>query len=431
MSSTLTEAQKTVEWWTADPTRTTVEFEVEHFWGLHTVRGRFRRFDGSYVVGPAGSEIELTIDAASVDTGISARDRHLRSADFFDVEEHPQVRFTSTRVDGLGNGRVHVSGELEAAGTRVPLAFDASVRVIDGELELEATTTVDQRAHRHEPGPASQRAADCEAAREDAPRPRTARVALRCGAADATVNPLRKPARRGHARVTGGDPHAERGGEDLEVERGAEVDRFAVDTGVYRRRPIHLDGRRRPRSPRRRAGPGSVDDDDPEAAAVEPGPRALRQRPIEGVRVVRHEDDRGLTMLVSLVVHDTKLGCRRARPEDLTCRLEQGSRLRVAIRRLPNRFAVHPERDVVEKQPTVHAGDVDQALEAVGERLERADEVVPIDAQVEREVISRAGGNADERQAVCTRSRRDDRERSVASGDAECIRAALHRLANE
>ena len=97
MSSTLTETQTTVERWTADPTRTTVEFEVEHFWGLHTVRGRFRRFDGSYVVGPAGAEIELTIDAASVDTGISARDKHLRSADFFDVDQHPQVRFTSTR----------------------------------------------------------------------------------------------------------------------------------------------------------------------------------------------------------------------------------------------------------------------------------------------------------------------------------------------
>ena len=145
MSSTLTEAQKTVEWWMADPTRTTVEFEVEHFWGLHTVRGRFRRFDGVYVVGTAGPEIELTIDAASIDTGISACDRHLRSADFFDVDEHPQVRFTSTRVDGLGNGRVHVSGELEAAGARVPVAFDATLRVIDGELELEATTTVDQR----------------------------------------------------------------------------------------------------------------------------------------------------------------------------------------------------------------------------------------------------------------------------------------------
>ena len=66
-------------------------------------------------------------------------------ADFFDVAEHPLVRFTSTRVNGLGDGRVHVSGELEAAGARVPVAFDASVRVIDGELELEAMTTVDQR----------------------------------------------------------------------------------------------------------------------------------------------------------------------------------------------------------------------------------------------------------------------------------------------
>ena len=149
MSTALIEAQTTVEQtaverWNVDRTRTTVEFEVEHLWGLHTVRGRFRSFDGAYVVGPAGQEIELTIDAASADTGISARDRHLRSADFFDIAEHPQVRFRSTRVTGLGNGRVHVSGELEAAGTTVPLAFDASVRVIDGELELEATTTVDQ-----------------------------------------------------------------------------------------------------------------------------------------------------------------------------------------------------------------------------------------------------------------------------------------------
>jgi polyisoprenoid-binding protein YceI len=145
MSSTLTEqTQTTIERWTADRSRTTVEFEVKHFWGLHTVRGRFNRFDGSYLVGSAGLEIELTIDAASVDTGVAARDGHLRSADFFDVAEHPLVRFASTRVTGLGNGHVHVSGELEVAGTGVPVAFDASVRAIDGELELEATTTVDQ-----------------------------------------------------------------------------------------------------------------------------------------------------------------------------------------------------------------------------------------------------------------------------------------------
>jgi polyisoprenoid-binding protein YceI len=144
MSSTLTETQTTVERWMADPSRTTVEFEVKHLWGLHTVRGRFRRFDGSYVVGPAGDAIRLTIDA-SVDTGNAARDEQLRLADVFDVDHHPHVRFTSTRVTGLGNGHVHVSGELAAAGTPVPVALDASVRVVEGELELEATASVDQR----------------------------------------------------------------------------------------------------------------------------------------------------------------------------------------------------------------------------------------------------------------------------------------------
>jgi polyisoprenoid-binding protein YceI len=117
------------------------------------VRGCFRRFDGVYVVGTAGPEIELTIDAASIDTGISARDRHLRSADFFDVDEHPQVRFTSTQVTGIGNGQVRVSGELDVAGTSVPLSFDASVRMIGAELELEATAAVDQRSFGMGQGP--------------------------------------------------------------------------------------------------------------------------------------------------------------------------------------------------------------------------------------------------------------------------------------
>jgi polyisoprenoid-binding protein YceI len=152
MSTTVTETQA-IERWTADPGRAAVEFEVEHLWGLHTVRGRFRRADCSYVVGLAGSEIQLTIDAASVDTGNATRDEHLRSAEFFGVAEHPQVRFTSRDVIGLGNGHVHVSGQLQAAGMSVPVAFDASVRVIDGELELEATTTVDQRRFGMSQGP--------------------------------------------------------------------------------------------------------------------------------------------------------------------------------------------------------------------------------------------------------------------------------------
>ena len=136
--------QPMMERWTVDPQRTTVEFEVNHFWGLHTVHGRFDRFEGSYTVGPAGPQIDLAIDAASVDTGNAARDKHLRAEDYFDVAEYPQMRFSSTRVRPTGIGRVQVSGTLSAAGASVPVDFEATVRLVDGELEVEATTTVDQ-----------------------------------------------------------------------------------------------------------------------------------------------------------------------------------------------------------------------------------------------------------------------------------------------
>jgi polyisoprenoid-binding protein YceI len=130
--------------WTLDASRSVVEFRVRHFWGLITVSGHFDRFGGAYTVGPDSREIELTIDADSLDTGRGQRDKHLRSADFFHVAEHPQTRFTSTRVDA-GDGTLHVSGELEAAGKKESLDFDAAVHEIGDELEIEATTTVDHR----------------------------------------------------------------------------------------------------------------------------------------------------------------------------------------------------------------------------------------------------------------------------------------------
>ena len=90
-------------------------------------------------------KIELTIDADSLDTGNRTRDKHLRSADFFHVGEHPQVRFTSTRVRQKGNGVLHIEGGLEAAGKVVPLEFDAAVQQVDHGLEIEATTNVNPR----------------------------------------------------------------------------------------------------------------------------------------------------------------------------------------------------------------------------------------------------------------------------------------------
>jgi polyisoprenoid-binding protein YceI len=131
--------------WILDGGATSVEFAVKSFWGLTNVRGCFHRFHGAYEVGPDGTTIELTIDADSVDTGNSTRDKHLRSAAFFHVAEHPHLRFTSTRVRDLGDGVLHVEGELEAAGKIAPLEFDATVRGVDNGLEVEATTTIDQR----------------------------------------------------------------------------------------------------------------------------------------------------------------------------------------------------------------------------------------------------------------------------------------------
>jgi len=131
--------------WTVDPAATSVDFAVKTFWGLMTVRGRFDRFDGFYEAGPDGDTIELTIDADSLDTGNATRDEHLRSDAFFHSEEHPQVRFTSTRVAPLADGVLVVEGRLEAAGRSALLKFPATERSLEGELELEATTTVDQR----------------------------------------------------------------------------------------------------------------------------------------------------------------------------------------------------------------------------------------------------------------------------------------------
>jgi polyisoprenoid-binding protein YceI len=131
--------------WVIDPTRSTVEFRARGFWGLATVVGRFLRFDGSYTVGAAGQGVELVVEARSLGTGNRRRDEHLRSSDFFSVERHPHVRFTAKDVMKADNGTLRVRGELEAAGRKIPLSFEASMRELDGELEVEATTLVDHR----------------------------------------------------------------------------------------------------------------------------------------------------------------------------------------------------------------------------------------------------------------------------------------------
>jgi polyisoprenoid-binding protein YceI len=147
MSTSVTESKRAAvtHRWIVDPSRSTVEFGVKTFWGLKTVTGRFTRFGGTYTAVDDGATIELDIDAGSLDTGNTQRDGHLRGTDFFHVEQHLHVRFTSAHVSDLGNGKLWVEGELEAAGKVAPMSFEASRHDVGDDLELEATTTVDQR----------------------------------------------------------------------------------------------------------------------------------------------------------------------------------------------------------------------------------------------------------------------------------------------
>jgi polyisoprenoid-binding protein YceI len=129
--------------WQADPHRSSVEFRVRAMWGLATVKGHFLDYHGELNLS-ADPAIELTINADSLQTGNRRRDEHLRSDDFFDVGQNPRLRFRSDSMDLQGE-TLKVRGRLTARGRSLPLELEARVHEVDGELELEATTTASHR----------------------------------------------------------------------------------------------------------------------------------------------------------------------------------------------------------------------------------------------------------------------------------------------
>jgi polyisoprenoid-binding protein YceI len=129
--------------WRIDPTRSSVEFHARHLWGLATVKGKFERYDGTLDLRETPA-IELTVDAASVDTNNRKRDTHLRSGDFFDVINYPEVRFVSDSAS-LSGRLLKVRGHLHAAGKSIPVDLDASVTPVGDELEVEAETHADHQ----------------------------------------------------------------------------------------------------------------------------------------------------------------------------------------------------------------------------------------------------------------------------------------------
>lgn len=110
--------------WIVDPGHADVSFVGRHF-GLTKVRGRFTRVEGTLEMtdDPADARLDVTIDMTSVESGDQARDDHLRSEDFFDVEHHPTARFTATSIDRTGaRGVVH--GDLTIRDVTHPVALE-------------------------------------------------------------------------------------------------------------------------------------------------------------------------------------------------------------------------------------------------------------------------------------------------------------------
>jgi len=113
--------------WNFDPTHTEIHFIAQHV-GMSKIRGRFNDFEGRIQVAPRfeDSRIDVVIDAASIDTGVDARDTHLRSADFLDVEKYPKLYFTSTRFTQVRGDKWQIDGTFTLRGTSSHVQLDTT-----------------------------------------------------------------------------------------------------------------------------------------------------------------------------------------------------------------------------------------------------------------------------------------------------------------
>ena len=124
--------------WALDPGRSSIRLRNRSMGGLVPVNGVFREVRGNGTVSPDG-EVSgtVTVAAASVDTKNARRDTHLRSADFFDADHHPDITFTADGIRPSAQGAA-VTGALTVRGRTRPLSFDAAASVQGDEIWLDA-----------------------------------------------------------------------------------------------------------------------------------------------------------------------------------------------------------------------------------------------------------------------------------------------------
>src|SRR4051812_2409530 len=140
--------------WQIDASHTSVEFVARHLM-VSKVRGRFDDVSGTVTIAenPLESHVEVEIATASVSTGDEKRDGHLRSADFFDVENNPTITFRSTGVRPAAKGKGHyaVDGELTVSGVTRPVTLDLEYEGEAGDpwggtrIGFSATTEINRK----------------------------------------------------------------------------------------------------------------------------------------------------------------------------------------------------------------------------------------------------------------------------------------------
>ena len=139
--------------WYIDPYHTQATFSVKHMM-VSTVRGRLGKLRGEIDIDPENPQrasFEIGADVRAIDTGDARRDGHLRSADFFDTENYPEIVFKSSAVFPKGQNKYAVSGDLTIRDVTRPVTFDVELEGIgvDGKggqhLGASAAITIDRK----------------------------------------------------------------------------------------------------------------------------------------------------------------------------------------------------------------------------------------------------------------------------------------------
>jgi polyisoprenoid-binding protein YceI len=145
-------AQAAAEVHAIDAGHSEVSFQIRHL--VTQVRGRFNKYEGTVKMDPANMEassVEFRIKTDSIDTGLPDRDKHLRAADFFDVEKYPEITFKSTKIQKTGKDTYDVTGDFTMRGVTkqitLPVTYLGAVKDPWGNQKagFETTATLNRK----------------------------------------------------------------------------------------------------------------------------------------------------------------------------------------------------------------------------------------------------------------------------------------------